>query len=68
VIFESLFQVGFRNAFDLLSTYAGTAADLQPWLADAEINRDEVPVALQPYVQQYFEQIRKSAPVAPPKK
>lgn len=34
----------------------------------AEINRDEVPVALQPYVQQYFEQIRKSAPVAPPKK
>ena len=31
--------------------------------AGAEISRDEVPVALQPYVQQYFEQIRKqSAP------
>jgi hypothetical protein len=31
--------------------------------AGAEINRDEVPVALQPYVQQYFEQVRKqSAP------
>jgi len=26
-----------------------------------EINRDEVPVALQPYVQQYFEQIRKQS-------
>jgi hypothetical protein len=25
----------------------------------AEISRDEVPVALQPYVQQYFEQVRK---------
>ena len=31
-----------------------------------EISRDEVPVALQPYVQQYFEQVRKqTAPVAP---
>ena len=27
----------------------------------AEISRDEVPVALQPYVQQYFEQVRKQA-------
>lgn len=27
----------------------------------AEISRDEVPVALQPYVQQYFEQIRKQS-------
>jgi hypothetical protein len=35
----------------------------------AEISRDEVPVALQPYVQQYFEQVRKQsatpAPAAP---
>jgi hypothetical protein len=29
--------------------------------AGGEINRDEVPVALQPYVQQYFEQVRKQA-------
>jgi hypothetical protein len=29
----------------------------------AEISRDEVPVALQPYVQQYFEQVRKQAAV-----
>ena len=28
----------------------------------AEISRDEVPVSLQPYVQQYFEQLRKQAP------
>jgi hypothetical protein len=27
----------------------------------AEINRDEVPIALQPYVQQYLEQVRKQA-------
>ena len=31
----------------------------------AEISRDEVPVALQPYVQQYFEQLRKQAVPAP---
>ena len=31
-----------------------------------EISRDEVPVALQPYVQQYFEQVRRqAAPAAP---
>ncbi len=33
--------------------------------AGAEINRDEVPVALQPYVQQYFEQVRKQTGTAP---
>lgn len=31
--------------------------------AGGEINRDEVPVALQAYVQQYFEQVRKQAAV-----
>jgi hypothetical protein len=30
----------------------------------AEINRDEVPVALQGYVEQYFEQVRRQAPPA----
>jgi len=34
----------------------------------AEIRRDEVPVALQPMVQQYFEQIRKPAPATAPAK
>lgn len=32
--------------------------------AGGEINRDEVPVALQSYVQQYFEQVRKQAAAA----
>jgi hypothetical protein len=30
----------------------------------AEINRDEIPVTLQPYVEQYFEQVRKQTPAA----
>lgn len=30
----------------------------------AEINRDEIPVALQPYVQQYFDQLRKQPAAA----
>jgi hypothetical protein len=33
--------------------------------AGAQISRDEVPVALQPYVQQYFEQVRKQTVAAP---
>ena len=41
--------------------------DAQHHQAGGEINRDEVPVALQAYVQQYFEQVRKqaAAPAAP---
>ena len=37
---NSLDEVGFNSGLDLLATYAGTAADLRPWLAKAEINRD----------------------------
>jgi len=37
---KSLRDVGFASAVDLLGTYAGRAADLKPWLTDAEINRD----------------------------
>ncbi len=37
---ESLDDVGFPSALDLLATYAGQARDLTPWLKDAEINRD----------------------------
>ena len=39
-VVASLSEVGFRSAIDLLSTYAGQASDLQPWLKGAEINRD----------------------------
>jgi spermidine synthase len=37
---QSLRQIGFSSAIDLFSTFAGRAADLQPWLKDAAINRD----------------------------
>jgi spermidine synthase len=37
---DSLREVGIRTAVELLATYAGRASDLQPWLKDAEINRD----------------------------
>lgn len=36
----SLKAVALTSAADLLSTYAGRASDLAPWLADAEINRE----------------------------
>ena len=37
---RSLAEIGMRSAVDLFSTYAGSKADLEPWLADAVINRD----------------------------
>jgi spermidine synthase len=37
---RSLQDVGFLSVMDLLGTYAGGAADLAPWLKDAEINHD----------------------------
>ena len=45
----------------VVSTPYGIVATsyVQASQAGAEINRDEIPVALQPYVQQYFDQLRK---------
>jgi len=37
---RSLADVGFSSGLALLSTYAGQARDLAPWLAGAELNRD----------------------------
>ncbi len=37
---ESMREVGFGSAVQLLATYAGQEPDLRPWLAGAEINRD----------------------------
>lgn len=37
---KSLGEVGMFSAIDLFANYAGTKADLAPWLADATINRD----------------------------
>ena len=39
-IAQSLREIGMNSAVDLFSTFAGRAKDLQPWLADATINRD----------------------------
>ena len=37
---QSLREVGFESAIDLLATYAAGPADLRPWLRDAAINTD----------------------------
>jgi spermidine synthase len=37
---ESLRAIGISSAVQLLATYAGSGADLVPWLRDATINRD----------------------------
>lgn len=37
---RSLREVGFNSALDLFATYGGGAADLIPWLKDAQINHD----------------------------
>jgi len=37
---DSLHEVGFKSALDLLSTYAVQASDLRVWLRNAQINRD----------------------------
>jgi spermidine synthase len=37
---QSLREIGFNSAVDLFATYAGRAADLHEYLADAQVNRD----------------------------
>ncbi|MEO7191506.1 MAG: fused MFS/spermidine synthase [Vicinamibacterales bacterium] len=37
---ESLREIGIASAIELVANYAGTPADLAPWLKDAQINRD----------------------------
>ena len=37
---QSLREIGFNSATDLLSTFAGQGADMAPYLADAQINTD----------------------------
>jgi spermidine synthase len=37
---QSLKDIGMYSAVDLFATYAGSAADMAPWLRDAQINRD----------------------------
>ncbi len=37
---QSLADVGFHSAANLLATYAGRASDLRDWMSDAQINTD----------------------------
>ncbi len=37
---QSLREIGFNSATELLATFAGDEPMLRPWLADAQINRD----------------------------
>ncbi len=39
-VLRSLTEVGISSVVDLFANYAGQAADLQPWLKNAAINRD----------------------------
>jgi spermidine synthase len=39
-VLESLADVGFNSAIDLLASYGGRASDLESWLEDSVINRD----------------------------
>ena len=39
-LYQSLREVGLGSTVELLQTYAGRGSDLEPWLRDAEINRD----------------------------
>jgi hypothetical protein len=39
-LWQSLADVGLGSTVELLQTYAGRGPDLEPWLRDAEINRD----------------------------
>lgn len=40
IVRQSLSEIGFNSAVELLSTFGGQARDLAPWLKDAEVNRD----------------------------
>jgi spermidine synthase len=41
VVARSLRQIGLDSALALLATYGGRRHDLEPWLRDAELNRDD---------------------------
>jgi spermidine synthase len=40
MVAQSLAEIGMPSAVDLFSTFVGQAEDFEPWLRDAEINRD----------------------------
>ena len=64
---EMMVEVQSGKNQQLRTAYTSTTAAHGE--ADGDVTRDEIPLSLQPYVQQYFEQVRKAAPqsAAPPK-
>jgi spermidine synthase len=40
-VLQSLNDIGVTSAFDLFSTFLGQKSDLGPWIAGADINRDQ---------------------------
>ncbi len=55
---EMMVEVQSGRNQQLRTAYTNTVATHGE--ADGEVTRDEIPLSLQPYVQQYFEQVRKS--------
>jgi len=56
--------VEVQNTSQQLKT-AYTAGTAQHAQSGGEVNRDEIPVAMEPFVQEYFKQARKQEPAAP---
>jgi transcription termination factor Rho len=56
--------VEVQNTSQQLKT-AYTAGTAQHAQSGGEVNRDEIPVAMEPFVQEYFGQARKQEPAAP---
>lgn len=61
---ESTVEV--QNTSQQLHTAYVQRGDAQHQQSGAQIDRDEIPVALQPYVEQYFDQLRKQPAAATP--
>jgi len=56
---EMMVEVQSGKNQQLRTAYTNTTAAHGE--ADGDVTRDEIPLSLQPYVQQYFEQVRKAA-------
>ena len=60
---EMMVEVQSGKNQQLRTNYTNTTAAHGE--ADGDVTRDEIPLSLQPYVQQYFEQVRKAAAPKP---
>jgi hypothetical protein len=60
---EMTVEVQSGKGQQLRTAYTNTAASHRE--ADGDVTRDKIPLALQPYVRQYFEEVRRAA-ISPP--